>query len=250
MLISNNFLQLNNDKTEVILFGPSKTRNYVAGNLENLNPYVKYHVKNLGIIFDSEVCLEKQISSVVKNSYYQLRIISRLKSLLYFQDLEIVIHAFITSHLDYCNSLYVGLQQSSFSQLLMVQNVAARLLTGTKKNVIIVHQYYHTFIGFVFFRIQFKILLLVFKAHCFHTPHLIFLILLICIQRLKSFMSANKALLHVPQSRLKLKGERAFAVAAPRLWNQLPPDIRSAFSLFIFKSRLKTYFYSLTFLGY
>ncbi len=82
--MSNNFLQLNNDKTEVILSGPSKTRNYVAGNLENLTPYVKYHVKNLGVIFDSELCLEKQISSVVKNSYYQLRIISRLKSLLSF----------------------------------------------------------------------------------------------------------------------------------------------------------------------
>ncbi len=103
--MSNNFLQLNNDKTEVILFGPSKTRNSVAGNLENLTPYIKSHVKNLGVIFDSELCLEKQISSVVKNSYYQLRIISRLKSSLSFQDLEIVIHAFITSRLDYGNSL-------------------------------------------------------------------------------------------------------------------------------------------------
>ncbi len=55
MLMSNNFLQLNNDKTEVILSGPSKTRNYVAGNLENFTPYVKYHVKNLGVIFDSEL---------------------------------------------------------------------------------------------------------------------------------------------------------------------------------------------------
>ncbi len=38
--MSNNFLQLNNDKTEVILFGPSKTRNSVAGNLANLTPYI------------------------------------------------------------------------------------------------------------------------------------------------------------------------------------------------------------------
>ncbi len=101
--------------TEVILFGSSKTRNSVAGNIENLTPRVtqnlKSHEKNLGVIFDSELCLEKTISSVVKNRYYQLRIISRLKSSLYFQDLEIVIHAFITPRLDYCNSLYVGLPQ-------------------------------------------------------------------------------------------------------------------------------------------
>ncbi len=43
----------------LILFGPSKTRNSVAGNLENLTPYIKSHVKILGVIFDSELCLEK-----------------------------------------------------------------------------------------------------------------------------------------------------------------------------------------------
>ncbi len=247
--MSNNFLQLNNDKTEVILFGPSKTRNSVAGNLENLTPYIKSHVKNLGVIFDSELCLEKQISSVVKNSYYQLRIISRLKSSLSFQDLEIVIHAFITSRLDYCNSLYVGLPQSSLSRLQMVQNAAARLLNSTKK-----HDHISPVLASlhwlpVFFRIQFKILLIVFKALNGHAPSYISnLIHLHSTPR--SLRSANKALLHVPRSRLKLKGDRAFAVAAPRLWNQLPPDIRSASSLFIFKSRLKTHFYSLAFPGY
>ncbi len=59
--------------------------------------------------------------------------------------------------------------------------------------------------------------------------------------------SANKALLYFPQSRLKFKGDRAFAVAAPRLWNQLPPDIKSAPSISVFKSRLKTHLYSMAF---
>ena len=39
--------------------------------------------------------------------------------------------------------------------------------------------------------------------------------------------------------------ERAFAVAAPRLWNHLPLDVRSAPSISAFKSRLKTHLYSL-----
>ncbi len=37
----------------------------------------------------------------------------------------------------------------------------------------------------------------------------------------KPLRSANKALLYVPRSRLQFKGDRAFAAAAPRLWNQL-----------------------------
>ncbi len=69
----------------------------------------------------------------VLSSYYQLRIISRLKSTLSFQDLEKVIHAFITSRVDYCNSLYLGLPKSLLARLQMVQNAAARLLTGATK---------------------------------------------------------------------------------------------------------------------
>ncbi len=82
--MANNFLQLNNEKTEVIIFGPSKIRNSIVSNLDSLTPYVTSHARNVGVIFDSELCLEKQISLVVKNSYYQLRIISRLKSTLSF----------------------------------------------------------------------------------------------------------------------------------------------------------------------
>ncbi len=51
----------------------------------------------------------------------------------------------------------------------------------------------------------------------------------------------------VLRSRLKFKGDRAFAVAAPRIWNQLPPDIKSAPSISVFKSRLKTHLYSMAF---
>ncbi len=44
-----------------------------------------------------------------------------------------MIHAFITTRLDYCNSLYYGVNSSSSGRLQLVQNAAARLLTGSKK---------------------------------------------------------------------------------------------------------------------
>ncbi len=62
--------------------------------------YVKSHAKHLGVIFDSELCLDKQFSSVVKISYYQLRTIYRLKPTLSFLNMEKVIHAhYITTGL-------------------------------------------------------------------------------------------------------------------------------------------------------
>lgn len=46
---------------------------------------------------------------------------------------EIVVHAFITFRLDYCNALYFWVSQSSFSCLQLVQNTTAHLLDGARK---------------------------------------------------------------------------------------------------------------------
>ncbi len=90
-------------------------------------------MRNLGVTFDSELKFDRQVSAVVKGSFYQLRIIAKLKRIRSFEDMETVIHAFISSRLDYCNSLYLGLSKNLLSRLQLVQNAAARLLTGTRK---------------------------------------------------------------------------------------------------------------------
>ena len=59
--------------------------------------------------------------------------------------------------------------------------------------------------------------------------------------------SADQLLLEVPRSKRKLRGERAFSTAGPKLWNYLPLHIRQALSLSIFKTHPKTHFYSLAF---
>jgi len=38
-------------------------------------------------------------------------------------------------------------------------------------------------------------------------------------------------------------GDRAFPVAAAKVWNGLPSDVTSASSLAVFKNRLKTYLF-------
>ncbi len=40
----------------------------------------------------------------------------------------------VLSRMDYCNSLYAGISQCSFTRLQMVQNAAARFLTGVRKH--------------------------------------------------------------------------------------------------------------------
>ncbi len=98
----------------------------ISSNIAPLEIIVKNSVRNLGVIINLTLSFDNQIKSVVKSSFYQLRMISRLKPILSFKDLETVIHAFITSRLDYCNSLYVGICQRHLSRLQIVQNASDR----------------------------------------------------------------------------------------------------------------------------
>ncbi len=65
-------------------------------------------------------------SSISKN-------ISKLRPMLSTSNAEILIHAFMTSRLDYCNALLGGCSARLINKLQLVQNAAARVLTRTRK---------------------------------------------------------------------------------------------------------------------
>ena len=155
---------------------------------------------------------------------------------------ETILHAFISSRLDYCNSLFTCLNQKSLDRLQSVQNSAARLLTRTKKREHITPVLASLHWLPVLFRIDFKILLITFKALNGFSPAYITDLLSVYTSA-RTLRSSDKGFLAVPGARLMTKGEKAFSVRAPRLWNDLPEDIRSASSVLCFKSLLKTHFY-------
>lgn len=244
--MASNFLQLNESKFEVLILGPPKSGNQIALDLGPLASNVNTQVRNLGVIFDSEMKFDKQVNAVVKGSFFQLRGIAKLKGVLSSKDMEAVIHAFITSRLDYCNSLYLGLPKKLLSRLQLVQNAAARLLTGTRKwsSISPVLASLHWLP--VEYRVQFKVLLMVFKGLHGLVPVYISSLLQQHVAT-RPLRSSQSFTLNVPRARLKTKGDRAFEVAAPRLWNTLPLYIRSCDSIEGFKSRLKTYLFSAAF---
>ena len=161
--MSLSFLNLNDSKTEVTVFGHHK---HFSDCADALPPSLcsKTVIKSLGVIFDSDFKFDRQIGYVVKSAFFQLRLLASVKPYLSPTDLEKVIHAFISSRLDYCNSLYVGLDQRSLRRLQLVQNAAARLLTGTKKREHISPVLASLHWLPVRFRIDFKILMFVLKS--------------------------------------------------------------------------------------
>ncbi len=69
-------------------------------------------VTHLGVNLDSNLSFENHISNVTKTAFFHLRNISKLRNMLSVSDAEKLVHAFMSSRLDYCNALH--LQETSY----------------------------------------------------------------------------------------------------------------------------------------
>ncbi len=204
-------------------------------------------VKNLGVILDSNLSFENHISNVTKTAFFHLRNISKLRNMLSVSDAEKLVHAFMTSRLDYCNALLGGCPASSINKLQIVQNAAARVLTRSRKydHITPILQSLHWLP--IKFRISYKILLLAYKALNDLAPAYL-TNLLSRYNPTRSLRSQNSGLLVVPRIAKSTKGGRTFSYLAPKLWNSLPENVRGSDTLSLFKSRLKTHLFSQAFI--
>ena len=90
-------------------------------------------VRNLGSVFDESMNLKQHVKDVCKSAFYHIQNISKIRDCLTHNDTETLVHAFISSKLDFCNALLYGLPQCLVDKLQGVQNSAARLVTRTHK---------------------------------------------------------------------------------------------------------------------
>ncbi len=65
-------------------------------------------VRNLGVLFDSNLSIDGHVSSIFKTEFFHLKILSKLRPMLSMSNAEMLINAFMTSRLDYCNDLLGG----------------------------------------------------------------------------------------------------------------------------------------------
>lgn len=101
---------------------------------------------------------------LTRNCFFHLRNISTLRTLVSKVELKKIIHALISSPLDYCNSLFTCLSHKELHCLQVVQNSAARLLTHTSKRMHISPLLAALHWLPVPLRIHFQILVLTFRA--------------------------------------------------------------------------------------
>ena len=127
-------------------------------------------------------------------------------------------------------------------KLQRVQNAAARVVTLSSKFDHVTPILYELHWLPIAERIEYKILLLTFKALHNMAPQ--YIRDLIVLYRGDKDLRANDQLkLVVPRSHLVTYGDRAFSVAALHLWNTLPVGLRRSENMNSFKLKLKTYLF-------
>ena len=236
---------LNDAKTNILVVGPKALRNHFQPILTSLLAKPCENVKNLGVTLDADLNFQKHISNITKTAFYHLRNISKVRGFLSLQDSEKLVHAFISSRLDYCNALYNGLTKQMLNTLQLIQNAAARIVTRTSKcnHITPVLKSLHWLP--VKQRIEFKILLLVYKSlNGLAPPYISDLIYF--YDPVRCLRSSSKCLLTNPRINTNA-AHGAFSYCAPTLWNSLPLELRSSQSVLSFKKGIQTFLFSSAF---
>ena len=138
--------------------------------------------------------------------------------------------------------LAVILQEQDIMKVQRVENTAARLVLRVPR-----HEYITPALEELHWLpirqwINYKILLMIYKALNGMAPELISDLIQLYVPA-RSLRSSSVSRLEAPYSITKFYGERAYASAAAHLWNSLPKNIRQAPSLTTFKSLLKAHLF-------
>ena len=122
-----NKLKMNSDKTEILVFSSSHRPRPA---LDFLDMCVAQLLQGtLGLFLDgNSLSMAPHVAAVCKSCFFHLRNIFKFRKFLSVDSAKTLVHAFVTSKVDYCNSLLYGQPKCVLCYLQRVLNCSARLI--------------------------------------------------------------------------------------------------------------------------
>ena len=236
--MKDHFLCLNQSKTKILVVAPPavKEKILVQGVLLD-DSCIRFvdSAKNLGVILDNVLSFENQITKVAKTCFSIIRRLSKIKVFLSQKQLQMLVSSYVFSRLDYCNSLYYGLNSNLIRKLQHVQNCAARLIS--KNRIQVNSSLDHILLGLHWLKVRdriiYKILLIVHNCLHWKAPNEIIEIV--------RYAESERTMKQHETKTINKYGDRAFSHIAPKLWNLLPYSIRGQHETLAFKKQLKSF---------
>ena len=239
-----NRLKLNQDKTEFFIASSDhhvQNLQHLSLHLPEQEVFPSKSIRNLGVIFDRCMKMTAHITHLSRSINWQIRNLNRIRKYLDVDTCHNIVRALILSRLDYCNSLMNGIDRKDLARLQVLQNKCARLILKQPKrsHASPLLQSLHWLP--VAQRIQYKSIVQTYKSFNLSLPGYISVFFQIH-STAYALRSSSVTSFVVPRSNKKA-GDRAFSIAAPRLWDALPASIRSADNLTTFKRLLKSHLF-------
>ena len=124
------------DKTEFLIIGTSQQLAKVTiSSLRVGNSAITRvsSARNLGSWFDAKLTMATHITRTCNSASYYLYNLRRIRKYLSKENTKTLIHAFISSRIDYSNSLLYGALEYQINKLQHVQHMCARLICNVSK---------------------------------------------------------------------------------------------------------------------
>ena len=131
-----NKLKLNDDNTELLVFGlhnlsASQLPSFTAIDGSVIQPSPS--ARNISVISDNKLNMARQVTAIFKSAFFHIRNIFRIRKFLSVNSTKAFVHAVVACRLDNCNSLLYGLPNYLVHRLQFAQNCAAGLILCGRK---------------------------------------------------------------------------------------------------------------------
>lgn len=248
--MTKNRLKMNNEKTECIMFGNKVQLDKCITTSITVNDaeiVLQNKIDYLGVPLDETLSMKSFIVKKCKVAAFNLHNIRKIRNCLSQKAAKQIVISLVISHLDYANAILINLPAKTIYPLQRIQNQAAKLILMHNCSDSSADALKELHWLPVKWRIVFKVLCLAFKCVHNQAPDYLQEMFVKSDSNYYCLRSHDKQRFQVPPTQKVNFGDRAFAVDAPKRWNDLPLDLQNCTDFLSFKRKLKTHLFKYAF---